>query len=161
MTRIEYFMKVAEFTAKRSTCNKLQVGCVLVDENNRMAAVGYNSSIKGELHCMDAGWLIHEDHCIRCPHAEVAALANLTQQYNELTAFVTHKPCYHCFKSLVANGVNTIYYLEEYYDKARKILNKELNITMFHVSMIDNPRELWLIKNNDRNNIIRLKRWIF
>lgn len=128
MKRIEYFMAVAELTAKRGTCNRLQVGCVLVDDTNRIAAVGYNSSISGQPHCMDTECLMYAGHCIRCPHAEVAAIANLTQRYSWLACYVTHKPCYHCFKSLIANGVAKIYYRLDYEDEARDILNKELNI---------------------------------
>ena len=52
LSRPNYFMKMAELTALRGTCNRLQVGCVLVNaENNRIAAVGYNSSHKGTPHC--------------------------------------------------------------------------------------------------------------
>jgi dCMP deaminase len=132
LNRESYFMHLARLTAKRSTCNRAQVGCVLVDtDSNRIAAVGYNSAHKGNVHCEDKGCLIEDGHCIRCPHAEIAALSNLERKYNNLTCYLTHQPCLNCFKALVSFGVTTIYYDSEYVDDARNMLSKELsNIKM-------------------------------
>lgn len=132
--RHDYFMKIAEFTALRGTCNRLQVGCVLVNPvDHRIASVGYNSSHSGQNHCTDVGCLIYEGHCIRCPHAEIAAITNLEHRYEQLTCYLTHQPCLNCFKSLVSAGVNIIYYKHPYADMARDTLNTELNIKMLGV----------------------------
>lgn len=149
LERKEYFMLLAKLTSMRGTCKKLQVGCVLVDaETNRIASVGYNSSHKGNVHCIDVGCLIVDEHCVRCPHAEIAAITNLTQRYEKLHAYVTHKPCGDCFKALVAAGVTDIYYDKDYKDTRREALSEELKSVSFHpiyFHPIDYYHELKLI----------------
>jgi len=128
LDRKEYFMSIAELAALRGTCPRAQVGCVLVDERNRIKATGYNSSHPGSCHCDDHDCLISEGHCIRTIHAEVAAVLNLEKQYKNLTAFVTHEPCMHCYKILTASGVTKIYFKfpygeheDEYYELQNEI----------------------------------------
>ena len=38
----EYFKTICLATKERSPCERLQVGCILVDDNNRILAHGYN-----------------------------------------------------------------------------------------------------------------------
>jgi len=129
LNRSDYYMKIAELTALRGTCNKLQVGCVLVDdETHRIVAVGYNSSHKGQPHCIDDGCLIVHNHCIRTLHAEQAAVLNLENKYNKLICYTTHNPCINCFKILVGANVKTIYFLNGYRDISRDELNRDIRI---------------------------------
>jgi len=129
LSRPDYYMKVAELTALRGTCNKLQVGCVLVDdETHRIVAVGYNSSHKGQPHCIDDGCLIVNNHCIRTLHAEQAAVLNLERKYNKLICYTTHNPCINCFKVLAGANTKTIWYLNNYKDNERDVLNESLKL---------------------------------
>ena len=50
----QYFMIQAALLASRSTCNRLSVGAVLV-RDKRIIAGGYNGSVSGDEHCIDAG----------------------------------------------------------------------------------------------------------
>ena len=52
INREEYFLKIAEATSKRSTCNRAMVGAIAV-KDNRIIATGYNGSPKGWIHCDD------------------------------------------------------------------------------------------------------------
>lgn len=127
-------MKVAELTAQRGTCNKLHVGCVLVnDDDHRIVAVGYNSSHKKSPHCSDHGCLIVDSHCIRTLHAEQAAIINLSRKYQNLSCYTTHCPCINCFKLLVAANVKIIYYKNFYDDLSRTQLNKELGVRFIQI----------------------------
>ncbi|HLD98233.1 MAG TPA: deaminase [Candidatus Nanoarchaeia archaeon] len=126
ITRQDYFMAIAQLTALRGTCNRLQVGCVLVNDN-RIASVGYNSSVKGTAHCIDVGCLMVDGHCKRCPHAEVAAVANLTRRYPQLKAYITHQPCLDCLKLLVTANVTEIYYIKEYQSAERNRVLDEIS----------------------------------
>jgi len=132
MTRLkreDYYMKIAELTALRGTCKKLQVGCVLVDSStHRIVSVGYNSSHKGQPHCIDEDCLIVNNHCIRTLHAEQAAVLNLERKYEKLICYTTHNPCINCFKILAGANIKTIYFLNDYIDKERDILNSSLRI---------------------------------
>ena len=45
----EYFRDIVVLTAKRSSCQRLNVGCLLV-KNNRIVAQGYNGHLPGLPH---------------------------------------------------------------------------------------------------------------
>ena len=45
----EYFMSITLETKKRSSCERLQVGCLIV-KDNRIIAQGYNGFISGFPH---------------------------------------------------------------------------------------------------------------
>jgi dCMP deaminase len=125
------YMKIAEITALRGTCNRKQVGCVLVDAKaNRIVSVGYNGSHKGSIHCCDSSCLIVDKHCVRTIHAEVNAVLNLEHKYDNLICYTTSQPCINCFKLLIGAHVSEIFYLDSYFDEARDLLNKELLIRM-------------------------------
>ena len=38
----EYFKKMVMVSAEKSACERLKVGCILVDDNHRILAHGYN-----------------------------------------------------------------------------------------------------------------------
>ena len=44
-----YFKEIVTITAKRSSCSKLNVGCLLV-KNNRIISQGYNGHLPGLPH---------------------------------------------------------------------------------------------------------------
>ena len=113
----EYFMQIAQTVATRSTCDRAYVGCVLVNNNNRIIATGYNGSIHGDDHCIDVGHYMRDGHCIRTIHAEMNALLSCAKEgisANNTTCYVTHFPCLNCTKALIQAGVKEIYYHESY-----------------------------------------------
>ena len=135
MNRTTYFMSLAFLTAQRGTCPRLKTGCILV-ENRRIVATGYNSSHRATPHCDETGCLMHEGHCIRCLHAEVSAVLNVGSRSNsELTAYVTHIPCAHCYKILTAAGVKHILYKIHYpvESKAYETLRKTIGVPMTEI----------------------------
>jgi len=92
LERDEFFMRVAELAAQRSTCERLHAGCVIVGEK-KIIAVGYNSSHRGTPHCEEVGCLMEEGHCTRCLHAEEAAIINIeTRRFHSMIAYITHPP---------------------------------------------------------------------
>ena len=57
MDRIDtdkYFLEIARTVAKRSTCMRRSVGCVLVDSQNHIVATGYNGVPTKFTHCLDS-----------------------------------------------------------------------------------------------------------
>ena len=42
----EYFKQIVTYTSTRSSCNRLQVGCLLV-KDNRIISQGYNGFLPG------------------------------------------------------------------------------------------------------------------
>jgi dCMP deaminase len=112
-----YFIKLARVVATRSTCNRKQVGCVLVRDNN-ILATGYGGSIRGQPHCTDVGCEIGPDGgCQRTVHSEINAITQAAKHgvsIDGATAYVTLSPCYNCFKALVNAGITRIVFDEAY-----------------------------------------------
>ena len=64
----EYFLSIAHNVAERSTCNRKQVGCVIV-RDRAILSTGYAGSVRGQPHCTDVGCDIGPDGgCRRTIH---------------------------------------------------------------------------------------------
>lgn len=112
----EYWMKIAELTATRSTCDRAHVGCVLVRDNRQISA-GYNGSITKQPHCCDVGCLVVNNHCVRTTHAEISSLITAARHGVSVlgcAAVITHFPCWNCFKSLLNAGISKIVFKQLY-----------------------------------------------
>lgn len=114
----EYFMNVAQEVAKRSTCERAQVGAVIV-KDKRILTTGYNGSPRGLPHCTEVGCLMDNGHCVRTLHAEqnaiiVAALHGVITE--RATIYITHQPCFLCAKMIINAGIIQIVYDKEYPD---------------------------------------------
>lgn len=116
LTWEQYFMLNAHLISMRSTCNRLNVGAVLV-KDNRIISTGYNGGISGDVHCLDEGCYMEGGHCLRSLHAEEnailqCALQGVSTKGSEI--YVTHFPCIHCMKKILQAGIKKIYYNKDY-----------------------------------------------
>ncbi len=113
----EYFMEITNLVASRSTCDRAMVGCLIVNDDNRIVSSGYNGSISGNDHCDDIGHTMRDGHCIATIHAEINALVYCAKEgisVKGCSAYVTHFPCLNCTKALIQAGINKIYYQDDY-----------------------------------------------
>jgi dCMP deaminase len=111
------FLDLAEVWAKRSTCNRLNTGCVLVSDDNQLITSGYNGSPRGLPHCDDVGHLMIDGHCVRTIHGEhnaVLQAARTGVSIHGATAYVLHRPCLRCTLMLVQAGIKKIVYRYPY-----------------------------------------------
>ena len=121
----DYFMKIAEIVATRSTCNKLSVGCVIT-KDRRIIATGYCGAPGGMVHCTEVGCKEINGHCIRALHAEVNAILQCVEHgisTKNSTIYLTHSPCWHCALMLINAKIMRIYYKKEYLDNRGNVLN--------------------------------------
>ena len=107
-----YFGELIKITAKRSSCQKLHVGCMLV-KDNRIVAQGYNGFIAGCEHksCRRDG------HEVATVHAEQNAITDCAKRgvsCDNCKAYITHYPCLNCAKLLLSSGIKEIIYLNDY-----------------------------------------------
>ena len=151
-TRERWAMDMALLTAKRSTCCRRQVGCVLLNERGHVLATGYNGVAAGLPHCNDrvledpvdvglshAGLVGRQvTYPFACEgaaspsgtnldacqaiHAEQNALLQCRDVYAIDTTFVTASPCVTCTKLLLNTGCRRVVYLEEYPHSAAREL---------------------------------------
>ena len=108
----EYFTKIIIATKERSSCERLQVGCILV-KNNRIISAGYNGFLPGCPHIS----IIRNNHEQATVHAEQNAIADCAKRgvnCNDAVAYITHYPCIICSRLLLASGIKEIKYIEDY-----------------------------------------------
>lgn len=131
----EYFMQIAVVVASRATCLRRAVGCVMVDERNRILAAGYNGAARGEPHCNERQWVqplvpntLTPEICeyphacqgarghasgqglegCRAIHAEQNALVQCRDVDAIATIYVTVSPCDACLKLLLSTGATRL-----------------------------------------------------
>ena len=115
MSRIswdEYFSKIVMTTSERSPCERLQVGCLLVNDN-RIVSQGYNGFLPGCPHES----IVRDNHEQATLHAEQNALMDCAKRgvsCNGCTAYITHFPCIICTRLLLAGGIKKIKYVNDY-----------------------------------------------
>lgn len=112
----QYFIAQAAILSTRSTCTRLHVGAIIV-QNNRIIASGYNGSVSGTPHCTEVGDLIVDGHCVRAVHAEQNALMQAAQmgiRVDGSEVYVTDVPCVHCTKLLLQAGIKKINFMRNY-----------------------------------------------
>lgn len=125
----QYFMLQAMVASFRSKDPNTQVGCVIVDNNNRQVAMGYNGFVSGvdesEISWSNRPDLAQKD--TKYPyvvHAEANAILHAQRDLEGCNVYVTHFPCSECAKMLASKKVNKVYYFTEKHDSStsKKIL---------------------------------------
>ena len=107
-----YFKKICLVTKERSSCHRLQVGCLLV-KDNRIISQGYNGFLPGCPHKS----IVRNNHEQSTVHAEQNAICDCAKRgvnCNGSIAYITHYPCIICCKLLLASGIKEIKYIEDY-----------------------------------------------
>jgi len=109
----EYFISTAFLIATRSPSTKLRVGAIIT-QNNRIIAAGYNGFFSGS----KTDKPIHRDgHEMNTIHAEQNAITDAAKRgvsTKDTTIYITHYPCIHCTKLIIATGIKHIKFYDEY-----------------------------------------------
>ena len=128
----EYFKEIVQVTSKRSACERLRVGCLLV-KDNRIISQGYNGFLPGCPHKS----IVRNNHEQATIHAEQNALADCAKRgvsCLKSTAYITHYPCIICCRLLLASGIKEIKYLEDYKnDDLVKYFSDQLNVSIIKI----------------------------
>ena len=109
----EYFMSISLLVSCRSCCDRLHVGCVIVDKDNHIVSVGYNGFLAGAPHTSR----VRDNHEQSTVHAEQNAISYAAKcgvSVNNCIAYITHYPCINCAKILSSSGIKKIYYHSDY-----------------------------------------------
>lgn len=131
-SRDEIFIRTAHLFAERSTCERGQVGCVIV-KDKRIVSVGYNGAPANLPDCTEVGCkkhpldviiegLTHQPPveslgCQRTIHAELNAVAYAAWAgipLRDSQAYCTHSPCNACAFALSQAGIHQVVYDKTY-----------------------------------------------
>ena len=131
VSKINYYLDIAETVAERSTCLRKSYGCIIV-KNDEIIATGYSGAPRGRKNCIDLGYCVKKklfpeihhggyDAC-RSVHAEQNAMLSAsrnemigsslflvgirrdTNEYEEGSS-----PCQMCRKLIINAGIENVY----------------------------------------------------
>lgn len=142
----EWAMDLAMVTARRTTCLRRAVGCVILNKRNHVIATGYNGVAAGMPHCNDlvgdhklanialnqmyhphacSGWNAASgtnlDGCLAI-HAEQNALLQCRDVHEIDSIYITTSPCVTCTKLLLNTSCQSITFCDEYSHKDAEII---------------------------------------
>ena len=134
----EYFLRITEQVAERSTCLRRHVGAILV-KDKRILATGYNGAPRGLRHCEEVGCLREQlgappgerHELCRGLHAEQNAFlqaASFGVSSEGATLYATVYPCSLCAKMAVNAGVQRIVTMGDYPDALSKEILEEAEV---------------------------------
>ncbi len=131
----EYFMRIAEQVATRSTCDRKHIGAVIVRDKT-ILSTGYNGSLRGAPHCDEVGHDMENEHCVRTVHAEANAVAQSARNgvmIDNSEIYITASPCLTCFKLIANSGIRVVYYKEFYRDERINRYAKEAGMKLVYM----------------------------
>lgn len=106
----EYFVGVANLSAKRSKDPHTQVGAVIVDKDNRIISTGYNG-LPRTMNDTSFDWKDREWKHKFVIHAEMNAILNAHgKDLRGATLYCTMIPCQNCAKLIAQSGITKVYY---------------------------------------------------
>jgi dCMP deaminase len=119
----EYYLTIAYVVAQRSFDPSSKCGCVLVSNDNRVLATGYNGPIKGSI---DSRIPLERPakykHMIHGEENALLAYSGSQQDIKGGTAYVTGRPCHRCLRMLLQKGIARIVYSDA---NVTKVLDQE------------------------------------
>lgn len=121
-----YFMDIALVVAHRSPDPSTKVGCVIVDQNNRIISTGYNGAPKNFRKSQEI-WTSEEKHKFVL-HAELNAILYARTDLTDCTLYCTHECCLQCAKLICNSGIKKVIYLNDKPDDDAFNLFKYCNI---------------------------------
>ena len=101
------FMELAEHVASWSYDPNTKVGCVIVDDRNRILSVGYNGFPRG----VEDDPFRYRDRPTKhlfVAHAERNALDNSPHSVEGCIMYVPLLPCNECAKSIIQRGIKKV-----------------------------------------------------
>lgn len=135
----EYFLKIAQVVAERSTCLRHQVGALAV-KDKRILTTGYNGAPSNTKDCLELGCIRDEKkiasgerhEICRAIHAEQNVIIQAALHGVDLegcTIYCTYSPCILCAKMLVNAKISRHVYSLDYPDPSFRDLYSEVGIT--------------------------------
>lgn len=144
ISRDEMFMEMAKILSKRSTCQRSQVGALIVN-GGRPISGGYNGPVSGAAPCGEIGGCLGAG-CDRSIHAELNSIlfaARAGISVDECTMYCTMAPCVKCAQAIVNAGIRRVVYGKAY----RKTEGLEFlmtNMVQVEQVKIEDPPPTWI-----------------
>jgi len=132
MTRIKKeknFLQIAKAISERSTCLRMHVGAILLNENNHLISTGYNGAPVGLQHCDEIGVCIRQQYevppgnryefCHSCHSEQNVLIQAGKESYGGILFLISvdpktgdvveNYPCFICSKLIINAKIRWIY----------------------------------------------------
>lgn len=116
LTWKDYFTNLAKLTSMRSKDPVTKVGCVIVNNKNRIVSLGYNGFPNG-ISDSKLPWTKHSKNIedTKYPyvlHAEENCILNSSIfDLSDCTLYTTHYPCHKCARMIIQKGITKVIYV--------------------------------------------------
>ena len=141
----EYFMKITQIVAERSTCMRRKVGATIV-KDKKIVSTGYNGAPKGLKHCLEIGCLREQmgvpsgerHELCRGAHAEQNAIIQAAGSGTSMegtTMYCTDSPCSTCTKMIINAGIRRLVLGKKYPDELGEELIREAGIETVYLAL--------------------------
>jgi dCMP deaminase len=134
----DYWMKIAEDVANRSTCVRHNFGSVIV-KDNIIVSTGFNGSPRNLPHCIDTGCLRDKlgiksgtmiEMCSGVHAEQNAIIRGDPLRMDGATLYINAKPCKTCAKMIINAGIKKVVYIDDYPDKEGVDLLKQAGLDL-------------------------------
>jgi len=141
LTHDEYFLQMLQLVSARSTCGRRAVGAIIVSEDFKVLATGYNGVPRNFLHCVDSacpGLADPHGDTRRCyaVHAEINAIVQCQRLDLARTMYTSCTPCFECAKVIANTPINRVISFELYTGEGLRIL--ELAGVNYEIAKVKN-----------------------
>jgi dCMP deaminase len=135
-----WFLQMLDVVKLRATCPRRQVGCILVDSENRILSTGYNGVPRHQSHCINPdtrcdGFADQPGNTSRCLaiHAEQNALMQCLDLDRVSVVYCSASPCLVCTRLLLnLRHLRRIVFVDLYPDEVALHLWKPREILEHH-----------------------------
>lgn len=134
INRHQMFLQIAQIVSQRSTCYRLNVGAVLVQNNNIMS-IGYNGAPAGDPHCIGNSCTNSDGICDRAKHAEFNAIKRASHiQFCDASLYVTDSPCESCATQIINAQISSVFFERPYRKPDGLIILTKNNIPWYRIT---------------------------
>jgi len=135
----QYFLKMLDLVATRSTCARRAVGCIITDQRGSVLSTSYNGVPAGITHCIEQacdGAFDPPGNSERClaVHAEVAAIIQCHRLDLAYSLYCSCSPCFGCAKAICNTPIKRVVCAERYADTLGEALLTRKGIKVYCAS---------------------------
>lgn len=136
-----FYMTVAKECARLSRARRLQVGCVVV-KNNNIISFSWNGMPTGwDNNCETEEWddgnfvLKTRPEVLHAESNAISKLAKSTESAQGAELYVTHSPCIECAKLIYQAGISRVYFGSQYRNDHGVLFLKQSNIEIIQTGV--------------------------
>lgn len=147
---VNFYMNMAQLCASMSRAKRLQVGCVIV-KNDNVISHSWNGTPRGwdnvceqeipeeidlDSRTITPARTVTKPEVIHAESNAISKLARGSESGFDATLFVTHAPCMECAKLIYQAGITEVYFANTYRSDAGLKFLAQCNITTHHIPEI-------------------------